>query len=226
MTITPAVIVHVAAGSLGILSGTIALAVRKGDGAHRVFGTVFFLAMLTMATMATYLAIVIPGQGRNVGGGILTIYLVATAWMTVRRKEGSIGLFERGALLAALGIIAVLLSLGAKAAMDPTGQFEGFPAAGYFISAAFTVFAAALDLKVIVRGGISGVARIARHLWRMCFALFFATGSFFIGQQKVMPAFIQGSPVLFVLGLAPLAVMVFWLVRVRVTNEFKPAPAP
>jgi hypothetical protein len=48
----------------------------------------------------------------------------------------------------------------------------------------------------------------------MCAALFVATGSFFIGQQKVMPAFIQGSPVLFILGLAPLILMIFWLVRV------------
>jgi len=50
-----------------------------------------------------------------------------------------------------------------------------------------------------------------------------ATGSFFLGQ--VMPAFMHGSPVLVALGIAPLPLMIFWLVRVRFTNRFKPALA-
>ena len=49
----------------------------------------------------------------------------------------------------------------------------------------------------------------------MCFAFFIATGSFFLGQQDVLPAAVRGSPVLFVLAFAPFAVMAFWLVRVR-----------
>ena len=52
-----------------------------------------------------------------------------------------------------------------------------------------------------------------------------ATGSFFLGQQQVMPAFMHGSPVLVALGIAPLPLMIFWLVRVRFTNRFKPALA-
>ena len=84
--------------------------------------------------------------------------------------------------------------------------------------------AATGDLRMIVRGGISGTARIARHLWRMCFALFFATGSFFLGQQKVMPAFMHGSPILVVLGIAPLVLMFYWLRRVRSSSGY-PTPA-
>jgi hypothetical protein len=52
----------------------------------------------------------------------------------------------------------------------------------------------------------------------MCFALFIATGSFFLGQQDVMPKAVRGSPILFVLAFAPFAVMLFWLVRVRFAN--------
>ena len=33
--------------------------------------------------------------------------------------------------------------------------------------------------------------RIARHLWRMCFAFFIATGSFFLGQQDILPKAVQ-----------------------------------
>jgi hypothetical protein len=62
--------------------------------------------------------------------------------------------------------------------------------------------------------------RISRHLWRMCFAFFIATGSFFLGQQDVLPKAVRGSAILFVLAFAPFAVMPFWLVRLR----FRKAP--
>jgi len=74
---------------------------------------------------------------------------------------------------------------------------------------------------MILRGGLSRSARIARHLWRMSAALTIASGSFFLGQQRIMPAFMQGSPWLFVPAIAPLLLMVFWLIRVRLTPWFK-----
>jgi len=76
------------------------------------------------------------------------------------------------------------------------------------------------DLRVLLRG-ISGRRRIARHLWRMCFGWFIATGSFFLGQQQVFPAWLRGSPALLVPALLPLALLIFWLVRVRFTNAYK-----
>ena len=81
--------------------------------------------------------------------------------------------------------------------------------------------AAAGDLKMILRGGISGAARIARHLWRMSAALTVASGSFFLGQQRIMPASMRGSPWLFLPVIAPLVLMVFWLFRVRLMPRFK-----
>ena len=44
---------------------------------------------------------------------------------------------------------------------------------------------------------------------------------FLIGQQKVMPAGLRGSPLLLVPALAPLVPMAFWLMRVRIGNRFK-----
>lgn len=63
--------------------------------------------------------------------------------------------------------------------------------------------------------------RIARHLWRKCFALFFASAFFFLGQQRVV-AFMHHSPLLLVPALAPSVLMIFRMVRVRLTNGFKP----
>jgi drug/metabolite transporter (DMT)-like permease len=58
----------------------------------------------------------------------------------------------------------------------------------------------------------------------MCAGLFIASGSFFIGQQQVMPKFVQGSPALIVLGVAPIFLMIFWLFGVRLTKAFKTEP--
>src|SRR5271163_1539802 len=126
---TPILIVHISAGSLGILSGYAAVSVRKGGRLHRVFGTVFFLSMLTVSTLAVYLALFVPPThsggappSASVSVGILTFYLAATAWMTVKREEGTIGLFEKGALIAVLGVIAALLIFGVRAASIPKAQ--------------------------------------------------------------------------------------------------------
>lgn len=75
-----------------------------------------------------------------------------------------------------------------------------------------------LDLNAILRKKLTAAQRVSRHLWRMCFAFFIATGSFSLGQQDVMPRAVRGSPILFVLAFAPLAVMLFWLMRLRFAN--------
>jgi hypothetical protein len=53
----------------------------------------------------------------------------------------------------------------------------------------------------------------------MCFALFIATGSFFLGQAKVIPMPLRIFPVLTVLALLPLVFMVYWLVRLRKRHQ-------
>ena len=100
---------------------------------------------------------------------------------------------------------------------------DGVPVGMNFFMGSICLLAAAGDVRMLLRGGVLGAKRIARHLWRMCFALFFAAGSFFIGQQKVMPHWMQGSPVLYVLGLAPLGFLIFWIIRVRLGQRFRAA---
>jgi hypothetical protein len=58
----------------------------------------------------------------------------------------------------------------------------------------------------------------------MCFGLFFATGSFFLGQQQVFPAFLRGSILLTLLALLPFPLMIYWLIRVRFSNAYKVQP--
>ena len=207
-----ALALHIGGGSVGIVSGYAAVAVRKGAHLHRLFGTAFFFAMLVMGTMGLALSVWINQLG-NIAGGALATYLVATAWLTVKRKAGTTGRLDAVLFLAVLATSGLLFYWGLRASLSPKHSFQGYGPALYYVFGAFATLFAALDLKVILRGGVAGAARVARHLWRMCFALFFAAASFFLGQQKVMPAFMHGSPLLFIPAFAPLGFMIYWLAR-------------
>jgi len=83
------------------------------------------------------------------------------------------------------------------------------------------VLALAGDLRLLVRGGISGTHRVARHLWRMCFALFIAAASIFLARQHLFPELLRKTGSLVFLSLLPLLLMIFWLIRVRFTSAFR-----
>src|SRR5258708_1283194 len=221
----PVLVVHICAGIIALLSGATAMSFRKGAHAHRVAGNVFVVAMLTMSTAAIYLAFM-KSQVSNVLGGVLAFYLVATAWATARHKDGETGLFDWAALLVALAVGASQLAFGVEAMLSPTRLKYGYNAGLYFSLGCVLLLAAAGDLRLLVRGGVLGARRITRHLWRMCVALFIATGSFFLGQQQVLPIFLRNTTLLFVLRLLPLGLLVFWLVRVRFTAAYKRRLAP
>ena len=228
---TLGVIVHVSAGLVGILAGAGAISAPKGERLHRFFGNVFFGAMLTMAGVASVLALVLVARGvtaqwSNVFAGVFTFYLVGTGWWTAKRGVATTGRFEIAAFVAALAIVGVALFGILPMTLGPAGRESGVPAAAPLIFAAVAMLGAVTDLKVILRHGISGSQRIARHLWRMCAGWFIATGSFFLGQQKDMPAFLHGSPILLVLGMAPLPLLLFWMIRVRIARPPKVETAP
>lgn len=213
---------HIAGGTVGIISGAIALLSRKGGRSHRIAGTVFLVSMLIMATIGAAASPFLPVPSMpNVAAGILTLYLVATGWMAIKQEDGRIGRFEKGGLAVALGVVALGLTFILMAMNSPTGRIGKTPPQAFYVFVFVGAIAAAGDLMMILRGGLAGSSRIARHLWRMSAALTIASGSFFLGQQRVMPAYMQGSPWLFVPVFAPLLLMIFWLIRVRFMSRFK-----
>lgn len=216
-------LLHIGGGTLGMISGTVAVLAEKGGRLHRFAGTVFFGAMLVMASIGAAVSPFLHDRVSTVAG-VMTLYLLATAWMTVRRPEGMIGGFEKAGFVAALAIVAAGLTFALMAQNSPRGMIDAAPPQAFYVFMTVGTFAAASDLKVILKGGIAGAPRIARHLWRMCTAWFVASGSFFLGQQKVMPAFMHGSPLLFIPALAPLAFLIFWMIRVRLTRWYRAQP--
>jgi uncharacterized membrane protein len=215
----PILVLHISAGILALLSGTVAIFFRKGSRGHRLSGKVFVLSMLSMAVFAVYLAF-LKSQVSNVIGGVLTFYLVATGWAAARRKDGETSAFDWVALAFAVLVGALQVDFGIEAARSLTGLKYGYPAPLYFIFGSLALLAAAGDLRMLAHGGLFGVQRITRHLWRMCFALFFATGSFFLGQKQVFPAFLRGSNILFIPAFLPLLLLVFWVIRVRFMHAY------
>ena len=203
--------VHIAAGIAAVLIGALAVAARKGGRLHTSSGTWFAVAMIVLAITASILE---PFRKTEPGSplvGLIVCYFVATSWVTARRREGSTGKFEIAACITALMMAALVAWDGFTGAISSTPVGRG----PVFVTAGLLLLAGLLDFNAILRKKLTATQRLSRHLWRMCLAFFIATGSFFLGQQDILPIAVRGSPILFVLGFAPVAVMAFWLVRLR-----------
>lgn len=217
-------LVHIAFGTAALLSGAGAMAFRKGGRLHARAGTVFFAAMLVMASTGSAMAALRVERGTAVIG-ILTSYLVVTSWWTARHRDGRAGRFELLTLGAALVLAAVMAMFGAIALNSANGRLDSLPASAHFPFAMVMLIAAAGDLNFLLRRTLSGRQRVARHVWRMSAALFIAAASFFLGQQDEFSPALKGLPIWFVPPFATLALMVFWLVRVRFARAWaKPWP--
>jgi hypothetical protein len=216
----PILVLHIAGGTLGILSGFVAVFLLKGSRRHGLAGKIFVIAMLCLSASGVFLAIMKSEPG-NILGGTLTFYLVATAWLTARRREAAPGIFDWGALLVVLAVAAVELTYGVEAAISPTRLKYEYPPGPYFFIGSVALLATVGDVRMLVRGGIFGAQRIARHLWRMCFALFVAAASIFLARQQLFPALLRRTGVLLLLSFLPLILMIFWLVRIRFASAYK-----
>lgn len=233
MAYSPILFVHICAGSLGLLSGTAAILFRKGSPRHILAGRIFVVSMLTMGAAAAYLAFV-RNDPSNLGGGIMTFYLVGTAWLTARRRNGETSRLDWVALLIPLVVGILGWKNGIDALRGPTGEKYGVPGGMHLFMGSVCLLAAAGDVRMLLRGGVFGARRIARHLWRMCYGLFIASGSFFLGPSnrplrllssigigRHLPHSLFSIPVYLVLTILPLVLLIFWLLRVRFSNKFK-----
>jgi len=212
--------IHIIAGSIAIVAGFISVFALKGAKLHRRSGMVFVYSMLTLALTAGVMAY-FKNQTGNVIGSLLTLYMVTTALLTVRRRAHGFNSIEMTAMLTAATVGIFSIKSGLDAVMYTNGKVNGVPAGMIFFFGAIALIAALGDLRMMNAGGLQGAKRIARHLWRMCFALFIASGSFFLGQAKVIPKPIRIIPLLAFLALLPLVLLLYWLVRVRFTKWYR-----
>lgn len=145
--------------------------------------------------------------------GTLTTVRPASRWTRV---------IDVAALTVALGLALLSIVGGVKGVSRPGLSSGGVPfrtiGVMSFILATVLTLAAAGDVRIMLRGMPRGGRRLARHLWRMCFALFIAAGSFFSIRSrvaKILPepfttGWVRALPILLLFGT-----MFYWMWRVR-----------
>jgi hypothetical protein len=207
-------LVHIIAGSVALGTGYVALFARKGANVHRTSGRVFVYAMLVMATFGFIIAAtrgVAPAV--NMPAAVIAAYLVLTSLTTVRppatgeRKWLIVG----SVVSLATGVTSLTFAFQAVAA---GGTRNGMPAFPFFMFGIVGGLASIGDVRILRSSPPRGTARLTRHLWRMCFALFIAALSFFIGQADEVPEPLRIMPLLGLPVLLVLVTMFYWLWRV------------
>jgi hypothetical protein len=149
---------------------------------------------------------------------LLTAYLVITALTTLRPRSAGSRRVDLIAMLVAftMGLTSLGFGLGALAVKG-----NWVPAFSFLLFGVVGLLAAASDLRMMRSDGLGGAARIARHLWRMCFALFIAAMAFFLGQPGVFPKALRSLVLLSLPVLAVLLIMLYWLWRVRIKGGYR-----
>ena len=214
--------IHIAAGALAILLGTVALSAKKGGTIHRRIGRLFIYAMLVMGISASILGFRNSPADGNVMAALMTIYFVGTAWTTVRPASRWTSRINAAALVLAVGLALLAAVGGVQAVNSPLLSPGGVPFRTIgmmsFILAAVLLLAAAGDLRIMRSGVLRGAPRLRRHLWRMCFALFIAAGSFFSIRERVaqvLPEPFPSGPMRALPFLLLFGAMFYWLWRLR-----------
>lgn len=210
---------HVATGLIALAAGFLAIGARKGGTWHRRSGLLFVCTMIATGITATGIS---AYEGKTTfTGGVLAAYLVFTAYTTVRPLRGA-GRQVDVALMALAFTLAAVGYAGAFTALDaPGNQIEGVPAGMMFFMATIVLLAAIGDARMIRAGVIQGPRRLARHLWRMSFGLFIASGSFLLGQMKFVPGPLRIVPLLVVVAVSPLVMLLYWMWRVRLKQNLR-----
>jgi uncharacterized membrane protein len=205
---------HILGGILALVFGYIALFTTKGATLHRKTGMGFVVGMTTMALTGALIASVKPDRG-SIIAGLLTFYFVATGLLTVKQVPA-----QRPIEMLAMvwGFVTGLFAIWAGWWLAQRGRPEAAP---MLIFSAMSIGGAIGDWKMLRSGGIEGRARIKRHLWRMCFAMWVAAASFFWGPPNRVPEFMR-YPLLFPIPvLAPIAIMLYWLWKIRVRKTLQ-----
>jgi uncharacterized membrane protein len=210
--------VHIVAGGLAMVLGAVALLAAKGATLHRKAGILFVYAMLTMGISASILALRYGLSNPNLLGGLTSVYFVITALTTVRPVTAATRRLALGGTCLAFALATFEIGLGVGALANVRLLPTGVPAPMLFFMAATTLLGGAGDFRAMRAGPLRGAPRLRRHLWRMCFALFIAAGSFFSIRARVariLPAPFLSAPMRALPIVLVFLAMCYWLWRLR-----------
>jgi uncharacterized membrane protein len=211
---------HVGMGLAALAAGFVAIAARKGGKWHRKSGMVFVYTMIATGITAAGISLY---EGKSAGGGIVTVYFVFTAFTAVKPLPTGGRLVDIALMVLAFTLAVAGFAVAYTAFGRPGNQINGVPAGMTLFLSTINMLAAIGDFRMIRAGGIQGTRRIARHLWRMCFGLFIANGSF-VGQlatMKFLPEPFRNVLTVVFLAATPLVVLLYWMWRVRIRQNLR-----
>ncbi len=211
--------IHVIAGLVALVAGAIALSASKGSKLHRKGGMAFVVAMFAMTSSAFAMATFLHPNRLNVVAALVTFYLVATGLLTVRRPFEQSRRPVTAFMLMAMATSAYAFSIGILAINSSDGRIDGMPPQPLFLFAIVALLGAIGDLRLLRTASIEATRRLGRHLWRMGFAMFVATASFFLGQARLFPAALRKSGLLAIPVLLVLGAVIYWMVGTRLRHR-------
>jgi uncharacterized membrane protein len=114
-------IIHIAFGSIGLLTGLFNIIQKKGDKSHKIFGSVFYFSMLLAGFSSLMLSCLHPNYFLFMVG-FFTLYMVGSGKRYIKHKQVekrqiekidwviSIIMLLAGLLFVGLGILSILKS--------------------------------------------------------------------------------------------------------------------
>lgn len=212
-------LIHISGATFGLLSGFMAMALRKGSGWHGAAGSIFFISMLCMTASGAYISAFLRPNRLNLVVSFLTAYLVLTAWRAAKRRELVTDRFDVGGMVFVFVVAIMAFAAGFE-------RKHGMPVPAYFIFGTIALLCAKTDLRMLRQRGVAGTQRLVRHLWRMSLALLIATLSFYPGQAKLFPRWLRDTNVLMLPHLLLIGAMVFWMWKMRRRRDLSAAAQP
>jgi uncharacterized membrane protein len=141
---------------------------------------------------------------------------VLAGYAAILASKGG-GVHRRAGMVFVCAMVVMgIAAVGVSFARDLPNNRLGGPVPMIMLLGTVILGAAIGDVRRLRAPLRTASARIVRHLWRMCWAFWIATGSFFIGQMDEFPAWLQSFALMAIPAFLPLVLMAYWLWRVRI----------
>ncbi len=211
---------HIGGGFIGIIAGYTASLVPKGKTLHRKAGKVFYLAMFICYFIGALVAPFLEtGQRTNFVAGILALYLLTSGVSAAQRRQFHAGIGEKIGAVISLAITILGLYFIYLASNSPTGTIDDSPPQAFVLFVVAGSLAFIGEVRILVLKSLSSTQRTIRHLWRMCFSFFIASGSFFFGQSGFFPDWFNASLLPLALGFFPFSILLIFLAKEILKNR-------
>lgn len=200
-------LIHFWVGCFALVCGLAAFSTRKGGAIHRAAGSGFVAAMIVLSLSGLWLSVAREILF-TVFLSLIALHAVITGWAAARPGFGLARAVTIGSGTASSLIALGALAGGVIAGSAPGGTLDGLEPAAFYVSAAVSATLSAFDWRYALARSTTRSRRLTRHLGRMGFSLFLATGIFFFGNSHVLPEALRQPPLLAAPVLAVVAATV------------------